>query len=290
MNDAWVHEKEDWLRKYRLKVDWTDLRGYFRRLRKARPAINVGVMVGAAQGSRRCAAASATRSPTRSSSRGCKQLVEEAMEQGALGLSTGLIYQRAPSRRRTKLIALAQVAAKHGGFYATHLRSEGARIFEALDEAFAIARAASIPLEIWHLRSVRSHWGHMQEVVARSSGRRTASTRPGRSRRASVQRFEDPGSLAAQVGRRRSPVLRGHLRERDQLVRLREGARLVDETVERPSAPCSIASSTSCCIRASLPARRAARRRRPSTTPRTCAAPTITPTLIAGRALRNLRK
>ncbi len=148
MNDAWVHEKEDWLRKYRLKIDWTDLRGYFRRLRMARPAINVGVMVGAAQ-VRGVVLGFDDVQPDAKQLARMQQLVEEAMEQGALGLSSGLIYQPGSFAKTAELIALAQAAAKHGGFYATHLRSEGSRIFEALDEAFAIGRAASIPVEIW---------------------------------------------------------------------------------------------------------------------------------------------
>jgi len=166
MNDAWVHEKEDWLRKYRLKIDWTDLRGYFKRLRRARPAINVGVMVGAAQ-VRGIVLGFDDVQPDAPQLARMQQLVEEAMEQGALGVSSGLIYQPGSFARTPELIALAQAAAKHGGFYATHLRSEGSRIFEALDEAFAIARAAAIPVEVWHLKVGRSHWGHMQEVTAR---------------------------------------------------------------------------------------------------------------------------
>ena len=166
MNDAWVHEKADWLRKYELKIDWTDLRGYFRRLRRARPAINIGVMVGAAQ-VRGVVLGFGDAQPDAKQLTEMQRLVEEAMEQGALGLSTALIYQPGSFARTDELIALAQTAARYGGFYATHLRSEGAKIFEALDEAFAIARAAHIPVEIWHLKVGRSHWGHMQEVAAR---------------------------------------------------------------------------------------------------------------------------
>jgi len=220
MNDAWVHEKEDWLRKYRLKVDWTDLRGYFRRLRRARPAINVGVMVGAAQ-VRGVVLGFGDVQPDAQQLARMQQLVEEAMEQGALGLSTGLIYQPGSFAKTDELIALAQAAAKHGGFYATHLRSEGARIFEALDEAFAIARAASIPVEIWHLKVGRSHWGHMQEVVARIERARasgidvTADAYPyvasANGLHASLPDWVNAGGVDDLVARLRDPALRDRI-------------------------------------------------------------------------------
>jgi N-acyl-D-amino-acid deacylase len=166
MDEAWVHEREDWLRKYHLTVDWSDLRGYFRRLRRAKPAINIGVMVGAAQ-VRGVVLGFSDVQPDPAQLARMQKLVEHAMEQGAFGISTGLIYQPGSFARTEELLALAKAAAKHGGFYATHLRSEGARIFEALDEAFTIGREAHIPVEIWHLKVGRSHWGHMQDVVAR---------------------------------------------------------------------------------------------------------------------------
>src|SRR5262249_26395797 len=166
MNDAWVHEKEDWLRQYKVKVDWTDLRGSFRRLRKARPAINVGVMVGATQ-VRGVVLGFKDVQPDAAQLVQMQKLVEEAMEQGALGLSSGLIYQPGSFAKTPELIALAQAVANDGGFYAPSLRSEGSRIFEAHEEAFSIGRAAQIPVEIWHLKVGRSHWGQMQEVAAR---------------------------------------------------------------------------------------------------------------------------
>jgi len=220
MNDAWVHEKEDWLRKYRLKIDWTDLRGYFKRLRRARPAINVGVMVGAAQ-VRGIVLGFDDVQPDAPQLARMQQLVEEAMEQGALGVSSGLIYQPGSFARTPELIALAQAAAKHGGFYATHLRSEGSRIFEALDEAFAIARAAAIPLEVWHLKVGRSHWGHMQEVTARIERARasgidvTADAYPyvasANGLHASLPEWVNAGGVDEMVARLRDPALRDRI-------------------------------------------------------------------------------
>jgi len=220
MNDAWVHEKEDWLRKYKLKVDWTDLRGYFRRLRKARPAINVGVMVGATQ-VRGVVLGFKDVQPDAAQLVQMQKLVEEAMEQGALGLSSGLIYQPGSFAKTPELIALAQAAAKHGGFYATHLRSEGSRIFEALEEAFAIGRAAQIPVEIWHLKVGRSHWGQMQEVAARLQRARadgidvTADAYPyvasANGLHASLPAWVNEGSVDDLVARLRDPALRDRI-------------------------------------------------------------------------------
>jgi len=220
MNEAWVHEKEDWLRKYNLTVDWTDLRGYFRRLRRARPAVNIGVMVGAAQ-VRGVVLGFGNVQPDAAQLARMQRLVEQAMQQGALGLSTGLIYQPGSFAKTDELIALARAAAKHGGFYATHLRSEGARIFEALDEAFAIARAASMPVEVWHLKVGRSHWGQMQEVIAyiekaRASGIDvTADAYPyvasANGLHASLPEWVNAGSVDEMVARLRDPSLRDRI-------------------------------------------------------------------------------
>ena len=102
-------------------------------------------------------------------------LVDTAMRQGALGLSTSLIYAPAIYAPTTELIALARTARRYGGIYATHMRNEGAGIDAALDETFQIARAANIPVEIWHLKvSGRPNWGRMPHVLARIDSARAA--------------------------------------------------------------------------------------------------------------------
>jgi dihydroorotase/N-acyl-D-amino-acid deacylase len=167
MNAAWRKQHADWLRRFRLRVDWTDLAGYWRRLRRARPAINVGVLVGAGQ-VRSSVLGLDDVEPDPKQLRRMQALVEKAMKQGALGLSSGLVYPPGSYAKTPELIALAHAAARHGGIYATHLRSEGRKIGEALDEAFAIGRAAQIPIELWHLKAGgRSNWGRMKEIVAR---------------------------------------------------------------------------------------------------------------------------
>jgi dihydroorotase/N-acyl-D-amino-acid deacylase len=97
-----------------------------------------------------------------------KQLVAEAMQQGALGLSTSLQYVPDRFASTDEIVELAKVAARYGGVYFTHQRSESVRIFESLDEVFAIAERASIPAEIWHLKTAyRANFGKMPEVLKR---------------------------------------------------------------------------------------------------------------------------
>jgi len=97
-----------------------------------------------------------------------KALVARAMEDGALGLSTSLQYVPDRFASTDEIVELAKVAARYGGVYFSHQRSEGARIFESLDEVFAIAERAGIPAEIWHLKTAyRANFGKMPEVLRR---------------------------------------------------------------------------------------------------------------------------
>jgi N-acyl-D-aspartate/D-glutamate deacylase len=94
-------------------------------------------------------------------------LVDRAMQDGAVGLSTSLQYAPAPYAKTEELIALAAQAAKYGGIYATHMRSEGDAEPAAIDEAIRIGRDAHIPVEIWHLKAAgKSNWGHMPQIIA----------------------------------------------------------------------------------------------------------------------------
>ena len=102
-------------------------------------------------------------------------LVRQAMQDGAVGLSTALQYAPAPYAKTEELIALASEAAKYGGIYATHMRSEGDAEPEAIDEAVRIGREAHIPVEIWHLKAAgKSNWGRMPQIVARIEAARAA--------------------------------------------------------------------------------------------------------------------
>jgi dihydroorotase/N-acyl-D-amino-acid deacylase len=152
---------------YGITPDWRTFREYFARLRKQGMGINLASYVGATQ-VRRAVIGEDNRAPTPAELERMKALVREAMQDGALGLSTSLQYAPAPYASTEELIALASEAAKFGGTYASHIRNEGDAIDTALDEAFRIGREAHIPVEIWHLKAAgRANWGRMPEIVAR---------------------------------------------------------------------------------------------------------------------------
>ena len=145
VTEATLKDQRAWLDKYKIKVDWTDFRGYFDALRRARPAINLGSFVGAAQ-VRQVVLGSEEVQPTAEQLQRMEALVETAMQQGALGLSSSLIYPPGSYARTAELVALARVAARHGGVYASHIRDEGSHEMEALEEAITIRREAKIPV------------------------------------------------------------------------------------------------------------------------------------------------
>jgi dihydroorotase/N-acyl-D-amino-acid deacylase len=165
-NDDTLADRRDFLQHYHLAVDWRDLDGYFRRLEKQGAGINLGTYVGATQ-VRRYVMGSADRAPTAEELARMELLVELAMRQGAMGVSTSLIYAPAFYAKTEELIALAKAASKYGGIYASHIRNEGDHEMEALDEAFRIGREAKIPVEIWHLKVAgQQNWGKMPSVIA----------------------------------------------------------------------------------------------------------------------------
>jgi dihydroorotase/N-acyl-D-amino-acid deacylase len=123
--------------------------------------------MGATQ-ARRLVLGDGDRTPTAAELEQMRAIVRQAMKEGAVGLSSALQYAPAPYAKTEELIALAQEAAKFGGVYATHMRSEGDAIDAALDETFRIGREAHIPVEIWHLKAAGKHnWGRTREIVDR---------------------------------------------------------------------------------------------------------------------------
>src|ERR1700733_7901422 len=152
---------------YHLSVDWQDIAGYFRRLQRSGTPINLGTYVGASQ-VRQAVLGDVDRAPTPAELEQMKSLVATAMQQGALGLSTALIYPPGHYATTEELIALAKVASQYGGIYASHMRSEGQSETAAIDEAIRIGREANLPVEIFHLKvSGKARWGDMPKVVAK---------------------------------------------------------------------------------------------------------------------------
>ncbi len=165
-NETTIADQKDWLAHYKLTIDWHDLDGYFKRLEKQGSGINLGTYVGAAQ-VREVVVGRDNKPATPDQLRAMQDLVGKAMQQGALGVSSALIYAPGNYASTEELIALAQAAAKHGGIYASHIRNEGDDEMDALNEAFRIGREAQIPVHIFHLKVAgKQNWGKMPKVVA----------------------------------------------------------------------------------------------------------------------------
>ena len=168
MNDRLFELAKPQYARYGIPLDFHTLGEYFTRLeRRSRPAINVGSLVGAG-GVRSYVMGDGQRVATPAELETMKALVAQAMEQGALGLGSSLQYVPSRFASTDELVALASVAAKYGGIYITHQRSESAAIMSSLDEVFAIAERAKIPAEVWHLKTAyKANWGRMPEVLRR---------------------------------------------------------------------------------------------------------------------------
>ena len=155
------------LQHYGLKADWKSLGEYFARLEHQGMGINLASYIGATT-VREVVIGTDNRPATAGELVRMRTLVREAMEDGAVGVSTSLEYAPAPYASTEEIIALASEAAPYGGIYATHMRSEGDGIVAALEETFRIGREAHIPVEIWHLKvSGKKNWGRMGDVIKR---------------------------------------------------------------------------------------------------------------------------
>jgi len=152
---------------YRITPDWRSFRQYFARIEKQGMGINMASYVGATS-VRRMVLGDGDVQPTPAQLGAMQRLVHQAMIDGAVGVSTALQYAPAPYAKTPELIALAQAAAQDGGIYATHMRDEGDKVLDAIDEAAEIGREAHIPVEIWHLKAAgKNNWGRMPEIVAK---------------------------------------------------------------------------------------------------------------------------
>ncbi|HUQ33616.1 MAG TPA: D-aminoacylase [Pyrinomonadaceae bacterium] len=167
INERLIAEQADYYRRYNLTVDWRTLREYFSRLEKQGIGVNLGTFVGATQ-VRAFVIGFDNRPPTADELIRMRRLVADAMEDGALGLSTSLQYVPARFARTNEIVELAIAAQRYGGIYATHQRSEANALDTSLEEVFEIGRRAQIPVEIWHLKTAyKKNWGRMPEVLKR---------------------------------------------------------------------------------------------------------------------------
>ena len=222
LTDVLVVDDSAWMKKYNIQEDWRDLNGYFAHLARTGSTVNIATFVGATQ-IRLAVVGKQDRHATPEELAHMVALVDTAMDQGALGVSTALEYTPAIYAPTEEIIALAKAARRHGGVYASHMRNEGGQIDQALDETFRIARAAEIPAEIWHLKvSGRRNWGRMPHVLARIDSARaagldvTADQYPylagATSLDASVPAWAHSGGNDSLLWRLRNPATRARLR------------------------------------------------------------------------------
>lgn len=147
-----------------LELDWQTLPEYRRRLEKAKISVNYAPLIGH-NTIRATVVGMENRPPTSRELTQMAALTEEAMQEGAFGISSGLIYPPACYARAPELIALCKVAARYGGFLSCHMRSEGPRLLEALDEIIMVARKARIPLQISHLKTAgAANWHKLSQA------------------------------------------------------------------------------------------------------------------------------
>lgn len=144
---------------------WTTLDGYFKWQMKKGSSTNIASFVGATT-IRNYVLEKANRAPTAEELKQMKSLVRQAMQQGAMGLSTSLIYAPADYAKTEELIALARTASEYNGMYITHMRSESDHILKAMNEAFRIAKEANIRTEIYHLKINHDrNWNKIDQVI-----------------------------------------------------------------------------------------------------------------------------
>jgi N-acyl-D-amino-acid deacylase len=146
---------------------WSDLAGYAAAVEAAGPAVNAMALVGH-NTIRTLVLGEERREPSDAELDEMRELVRSAMEQGACGFSTGLVYRPGRWATTDELIALTEIAAEFGGLYATHMRNEGDHLLEAVDEAIHIGRTAGTPVQISHHKSAgRRNWGRIGLSLAK---------------------------------------------------------------------------------------------------------------------------
>lgn len=161
--------------KTRRGFDWTGFDGYLNTLQSRGTSINLGSFAPIAV-IRQQVLGMENRAPTRDELQREQDIMERAMQQGAFGFATALIYPPASYTTTDELVAIARVASKYGGVYISHVRGESFRVKQAIGEAIEIGRQAKLPVIVYHLKiGAKSNWGRMDEIraqieAARASG------------------------------------------------------------------------------------------------------------------------
>ncbi len=199
-------------------LDWSRLGEGLERLANHGISCNVASFVGAAT-IRENVLGFANRAPTPQELDRMRAITERAMQEGALGVASALIYAPGAYAKTDELIALAEVAGKYHGIYTSHMRSEGNQLLEAVDELITIARTAHVPAEIYHLKAAgKDNWGKLDVLikkveVARAQGLRITAdmytyTAAATGLNATMPPWVQEGGYDAWVARLRDPAVR----------------------------------------------------------------------------------
>jgi N-acyl-D-amino-acid deacylase len=165
LDDRLIAENADTYKKYGVFPSWRTLAGYFQTLERKGTAINLGTFIGSGL-VRAMVIGRDNRVATAAELARMESIVDQAMREGALGVSSSLQYIPNIYSTTEELTALAKVAARYGGAYFTHQRSESNRIDTSLEEVFTIARDAKIRTQIWHLKTAyKGNFGKMPDVL-----------------------------------------------------------------------------------------------------------------------------
>jgi len=177
LNETMKKEAVDEQGDLKFEITWTTLGEYLEFLEKKGVSPNVASFVGATT-VRIHEVGFADREPTVEELDRMRALVRQAMREGALGVGSSLIYPPAFYAKTPELIELCKVAAEYGGMYISHMRSEGAKLLEAIDELITIAREAKIPAEIYHLKAGgQQNWPKMDEALSKIEAARQQGLR-----------------------------------------------------------------------------------------------------------------
>ncbi len=161
----------------RYNVDWTTLGDYLSGMEKRGVSMNVASFIGA-ETTRVNVLGEDDVDPTPAQLEAMRALVRQAMEEGAMGVGSSIIYAPGSYAETSELAALATEAGKCGGMYISHMRSEGDRLIEAVDELIEISRLSGAPAEIYHLKAAgRSNWGKLDTAIARIEAARAKGQR-----------------------------------------------------------------------------------------------------------------
>jgi N-acyl-D-amino-acid deacylase len=144
----------------------TDMERYVYRVDSVKTSVNIASLIGH-NSVRRAVMGDNQRDPSPEEQRKMEEMVDLAMQKGAVGLSTGLIYVPGTYSKTPEVVGLAKAASRHGGVYASHIRDEGDKVTEAIDEAINIGRQAQIPVEISHFKvTYKPNWGRSVNTLA----------------------------------------------------------------------------------------------------------------------------